>query len=794
VTRDAATQFTPHRDTAHPHTRTEAVPMNTPTTALVPLPPGTRPRGPKVEPANPAMLALTYLRLHALAIAFCGGLLGVALAYAAYTLLPAKYESYALLQVASSPPGIAQGNDPSRNRTDFVTYLKTTAQLIKSDFVLSNALSDPKYQIGKLPTIADQKNPIKFLEEKVEVSFKEGSEIITIRMEGEHPADVAKIVDAVREAYYREVIEKEREAKKRLRVEVELAKTDLQGKINARNALRDRKPASLPPADGSGGPILQAGGVPVPPIPGLPADRAAPTVIAATAAMPANAVTAAALNLADNDSFKKARATTLLNRIAEYEVALQKFPVLIAEQKAVVARLQKELDDAAAPAPSPEAFAAADKDQEVLAMQAAAAKKRRDYDYLSGVVRDPRSDDMARKKIAVEAAEADAEATRLARATLLEGLRHRDRSDRAALALDDALRTQGRLVEEERVKRSIFEADRKEFDALPPDAKSAEEKQALVDPLRTDLLSEDGMYRRVAEQLIGLDFELKSPPRVVKRQDASAPSAKDPKKQAIAAVAAGLLGFGLVGLGFVGQEMRVRKVSSLAELKTVGAVPVVGVVPWLPTAATAADPLKKADVTEAIDKLRSVVAQTWLTRGVRTIAVTSPHGDEGKAFAAFGLANALALSNVRTLLVDLDLRNPSLHHFAGLPNAAGACEVFCGTCGSREAQVVLPSGLILLPAGTWSDDLRRTAVGARLDDLLADVRHDFDCVVLHGHGLLSVAESIETVRRADAVLLCALYRETRMPLLKRAIDRLTALDVPATGVLYVGATRHEALC
>jgi hypothetical protein len=42
--------------------------------------------------------------------------------------------------------------------------------------------------------------------------------------------------------------------------------------------------------------------------------------------------------------------------------------------------------------------------------------------------------------------------------------------------------------------------------------------------------------------------------------------------------------------------------------------------------------------------------------------------------------------------------------------------------------------------------------------------------------------------------LCTQYRETRLPLLTRATDRLATLEVPLAGVVYVGATSHEALC
>jgi Mrp family chromosome partitioning ATPase len=214
----------------------------------------------------------------------------------------------------------------------------------------------------------------------------------------------------------------------------------------------------------------------------------------------------------------------------------------------------------------------------------------------------------------------------------------------------------------------------------------------------------------------------------------------------------------------------------------------------MPDGSTARDPIKRADVNEAIDKLRSFVAQTWLSRGATTVAVTSPLGDEGKSFTAFGLASSLAQAGYKTLLVDFDLRNPSLHPYAGVANGTGVCELLRGEADPRGAVVALPNGLNFLPAGKWSDEARQAAVGGRLESLLARLREPFDCVVLHGHALLTAAESVEVARRAEVVLLCTLYRETRLPLLKRAADRVAAMEVPYSGVVYLGATPNEALC
>src|SRR5918993_1029616 len=159
---------------------------------------------PRPESGPGAMMVFTYLRLHWLTILFCGALLGGGLAYLAWTLLPSKYESYALIQIASTQSTIADQGDPHRNKTAFGIYVKTQAQLIKSDFVLNSALNDRTYRIGELPTLKEQPDPIKYLDEKLMIGHSEGSELVRITLEGDRQEDIAKIVNAVKDAYFRE--------------------------------------------------------------------------------------------------------------------------------------------------------------------------------------------------------------------------------------------------------------------------------------------------------------------------------------------------------------------------------------------------------------------------------------------------------------------------------------------------------------------------------------------------------------------------------------------------------------
>jgi len=736
-----------------------------------PLKPTERPK--PDAPAGPPILA--YLRLHALSIAFLGTLLGAGLAFVAFSFTPSKYESYALLQVASMPPAIASQGDPTRGRTEFLTYLKTTAQLIKSEFVLNSALSDPKYRISELPTLKEQKDPIKFLDEKLVVTYSEGSEIIRISLEGDRPDDIRMIVDAVKDAYYREVVEKELRTKTEFKLKVEVAKTKLEEllklKINPPGSTAT--PAPFPLAS-----------------PTAPADK---DLAQAGLIVPPGSVAVAAIAIVDSDAVKRAKFPLLITRVANLESEIESLPGQMKDRQNEIQSLKQQLEILKTAPYTRETLAAVEKDPDVMQMDATAEKHRRDYEFLRKSVNNPESTLVIRKRIEAETAEADLAKVRSEKAKAIETGKRQAEANRLIQQYDVAERAMRSLQEKERVAKKLRDDARKELSETPAPLSHDDPKGPLVDISKTELYTLDDMYRRVSAQLVGLDLEMQSPPRVTKRQDASVPAQKDVRKQIIATAGAAFAGFLLVGLGLVGYETRVRKVSSLGELRTTGTTPVVGVVPGLPDSNSLQDPAKRAAMSEGIDKLRAYVSQTWLSRGAVTVGVTSPIGDEGKAFTAFGLACSLAQSGTKTLLVDFDLRNPSLHTFAGAANVGGVCDLLCSNADPRGADALLANGLHFLPAGTWSEEARLAAVGGRLEILINRLSEPFDCVVVHGHALLTAADTAEVARRCDVVLVCTLYRETRLPLVKRALDRLAAMEVPHAGVVYLGASTNEAL-
>ena len=782
-----------------------ARPVVTPPRPTPPARPGAKP----AEEGNNLRI-LIYLKLHWLKIVFCGLFLSAGGAYAAWELLASKFESTALLQVSSVPAALANQNNPNQARTDFVTYLKTTSALIKSDFVLNAALRDLKDS----PTIKSQKDPIKYLEEELVVTWQDGSEVIKITFKSHEPADAKRIVDAVQKAFMSEVIQKEVQEKQLFVKKVEDALLDMRRVLDRSVESFDKTPPKgLNPAPQASG-VIPAGGnanptpaVPLPPLaPNAQLAQGAPVGPPAPGKQPADAA-AAPGQLPPNLPVQlppqgmdlgAINPQILVSKVAQLQAKVESLPLLMSDAKRALTVLQQKMDAIKNAPVSQVTLDSIEKDQEVVFQNLVTKKAQRDYEFRKNSSTNPdTSEGVQEMKRAYQAQEAKLEQLKKEKAETFERDKRIAAANAVGAEMEKVIRDYQRFQEEYEITKGLLERTERQLSAIPfPNGKGFgfDPHDKRYDPDFSKLESSDGIYRKLVQQYYMTKMELDSPARVRLLQPASNPTQKDMKKQVIGTVFAALMGFGFMAIGVIAFETATKKVSSLSDVKGASNVPVVGVIPCQPGEAIGKDPSKRAAASESIDKLRAYVAQTWLARGATTVTVTSPLGDEGKAFTAFGLASSLAQSGYKTLIVDFDLRDPQLHTFAGVANLNGVCELLRAETDPRSALQFLSSGLHMLPAGKWSDEARKAATGEKLEALLGKLKGPYDCVVLHGHALLTAAESVEVARRSEVVLVCAHYRETTMPLLKRAAERIAAMEIPYSGVVYVGSTDQEALC
>ena len=110
----------------------------------------------------------------------------------------------------------------------------------------------------------------------------------------------------------------------------------------------------------------------------------------------------------------------------------------------------------------------------------------------------------------------------------------------------------------------------------------------------------------------------------------------------------------------------------------------------------------KSLAAEQYRQLRTRLSHAEGTTALRTILITSPQKGEGKSITAANLALTMAQElQRRVVLVEADLRKPSLQQMFGLPSGPGLAEFLAGACDLREALKFLPShNLTVMPAGS----------------------------------------------------------------------------------------------
>ncbi len=194
---------------------------------------------------------------------------------------------------------------------------------------------------------------------------------------------------------------------------------------------------------------------------------------------------------------------------------------------------------------------------------------------------------------------------------------------------------------------------------------------------------------------------------------------------------------------------------------------------------------------EAIRTLRNSILLTDFDRRIRSLMVSSAGPSEGKSTTALHLAMAHAQQGRRTLLIDGDLRRPSIHRRFDIRSTPGLSNVLTTGEPWRNLLVRLESlpSLDILPAGPPS---RRAAdlVGSEMTALLENASSEYDLVILDSPPLLGFPEPLQMACSVDGVVMVALAGSTNRKALASAINILKRLRANTVGVVLNEVRSH----
>jgi capsular exopolysaccharide synthesis family protein len=183
-----------------------------------------------------------------------------------------------------------------------------------------------------------------------------------------------------------------------------------------------------------------------------------------------------------------------------------------------------------------------------------------------------------------------------------------------------------------------------------------------------------------------------------------------------------------------------------------------------------------SSIAEAFRMVRSNIKFMAVDKSLQTIMVTSAGKGEGKSTTAANLAMALAQDGRKVVIVDGDLRRPSVHKQFGVPNSQGLTNAIVG--GIPLSELIVDVGLenlSVLTAGPIPPNPAELLDSARFTHVVEELKEMFDIVVFDAPPVLGVADASVLAGRADGVVLVIAGGEVE----KRAARRTTQMLLQA---------------
>lgn len=254
---------------------------------------------------------------------------------------------------------------------------------------------------------------------------------------------------------------------------------------------------------------------------------------------------------------------------------------------------------------------------------------------------------------------------------------------------------------------------------------------------------------------------------------------------------------GLLGLLLgVGTALVVDKLSNIfyssQELKDATRLPLLGIVPLRKELEAVKDSFSKGvqntDGASFFEVFRSLYTNILLLGSdtpIRSLVISSALQGDGKSTIATQLAQAAAAMGQRVLLVDANLRAPSLHNRVGLMNIQGLTDVISQDLDWHN--VIEPSPLednmFVMPAGPIPPDSVRLLASQKMHNLMEELQVSFDLVIYDTPPLLGFADAYLLAANTDGLVLVAGLGKLKRTALQQALEQIQISGTPLLGLV-----------
>jgi capsular exopolysaccharide synthesis family protein len=244
---------------------------------------------------------------------------------------------------------------------------------------------------------------------------------------------------------------------------------------------------------------------------------------------------------------------------------------------------------------------------------------------------------------------------------------------------------------------------------------------------------------------------------------------------------------GIAGMGVAaGLEQIDEGIGDPADTETKLGHPLLGTVPRV----------KRETPLEAFDNPRSPLVEAYLAieaalelstvRGTpQSLAVTSTRPREGKSITALALAQSLARAKRKVVLIDADLRAPSVHRYFDIENEGPGVSNFLAGSDDVESMIrpTPNEGLSVIAAGPHPPNPADLLTGSRLGELIKLLQERFDHVIVDSCPVIGLADAPLVAAAVDGVVYVVEARSVQAGAARRALQRLETAQANVVGIV-----------
>lgn len=187
--------------------------------------------------------------------------------------------------------------------------------------------------------------------------------------------------------------------------------------------------------------------------------------------------------------------------------------------------------------------------------------------------------------------------------------------------------------------------------------------------------------------------------------------------------------------------------------------------------------------SESYRRVRANLEFADIDHHARTFVVTSALAGEGKSTTSINLALALAERSDRVLLIDADLRRPSIARHCGIEGGVGLTTVLLGEVDVGDAVQRWARAIDVLPAGRIPPNPGQVLGSEAMAELMRDLTETYAFVVVDSPPLLPATDALGLAHLTDGAIVVVRYKSTRREQLARAVESLDAVRARIIGIV-----------